>query len=72
MAPERAASVLCHSGVHLPGKDASFKCFDAVLGKVHLPCLRFIAVRIVPEYCILVSTLPSCARGMFPSFSHGT
>ena len=30
---------------HVPGKDASVKCFDAVLGKVHLPCLRFIAVR---------------------------
>ena len=32
---------------HLPGKDASVKCFDAVLGKVHLPCWRFIAVEML-------------------------
>ena len=61
-APEGAASVLSHSGVglrssdldsclkkdHVPGKDASVKCIDAVLGKVRLPCLRFMAVRNVP------------------------
>ena len=35
----------CFRKDHLSGKDASVKCFDAVLGKVHLPCLRFIAVR---------------------------
>ena len=29
----------------MPGKDASVKCFDAALGKVYLPCLRFIVVR---------------------------
>ena len=75
------ACVLCHSGIALcssglghslryylvPGKDASMKCFEAVLGKVHLPCLRFIVVRNGPgvvfwhpfslsvsEACILV------------------
>ena len=62
-APERAASVLRHSGVEccssglcfclskdlLPGK-------DAVLGKVHLPCLRFIAVKNMPGCCFLAST----------------
>ena len=29
----------------MPGIDASVECFDAVLGKVHLPCLRFIVVQ---------------------------
>ena len=29
----------------LPEKAASVKCLDAVLGKVHLPCWRFIVVR---------------------------
>ena len=44
-------SVLAASGLgdcpryyHVPGKDASVKCFDA-LGQVYLPCLRFIVVR---------------------------
>ena len=77
-APEGAASVLSHSGValrssgldsclrkdHAPEKDASVKCFDAVLGKVRLPCLRFIAVRIVPGRWILASTLSYCVCGI--------
>ena len=29
---------------HVPRKNASVKCFDAALGKVYLPCLRFIVV----------------------------
>ena len=59
LAPEGTACVLCHSGValcssglghglryyHVPEKDASEKCLDAVLGKVQLPCWRFIDVR---------------------------
>ena len=75
-APEGVASVLSHSGValrssgldsclrkdHAPEKDASVKCFDAVLGKIRVPCLRFIAVRIVPG--ILASTLSYCVCGI--------
>ena len=67
-APEGAASVLSRSGValrssgvdsclrkdHVPGKDASVKCFEAVLGKVRLPCLRFVAARNVPGRWITV------------------
>ena len=63
LTPEGTACVLCHSGIalcssglshglryyHVPGKDASVKCFDAVLGKVHLPCLRFVVVRHGPS-----------------------
>ena len=30
---------------HVPEKDMSVKCLDAVLGKVHLPCWSFIVVR---------------------------
>ena len=58
-APERANCVLCHSGValcssglfyelryyHVPGRVTSVRCFDAVMGKIHLPCGRFIVVR---------------------------
>ena len=55
--PERIVSI-CHSGITLCSsgqgttsglatteKAASVKCLDAVLGKVHLPCWRFIFVR---------------------------
>ena len=59
VAPEGTACVLCHIGValcssglghglryyHAPEKDASVKCLDAVLGKVHLPCWCFIVLR---------------------------
>ena len=59
----RTTCVLCYSGIALcssgqghglrcylvPGKDGLVKCFDAVLGKFHLPCLRFIVVRSGPS-----------------------
>ena len=45
---------------NVPGKDASVKCFDAVLGKVRLPRLRFITVRKVIGRWILASTLSYC------------
>ena len=78
MAPEGTASVLSHSGValrssgldsclredHVREKDASVKCFDAVLGNVRLPCLRFITVRNVSGCCTLASTLSYCVCGI--------
>ena len=59
LALKGTACVLCHKGValcssglghglwyhHVPDKDASVKCLDAVLGKVHRPCWRFMVVR---------------------------
>ena len=45
----------------MPEKDASVKCLDAVLGKVHLPCWRFIVVRSWPG---VVFNLSFCVCGM--------
>ena len=47
-----------------PERTRRVKCFDAVLGKVRLPCLRFIAVRIVPGRWVLASTLSYCVCGI--------
>ena len=74
LAPEGPACV-CHSGVtlcssglghglrysHVPEKNASVKCLDAVLGKVHLPCWRFIVVRNGPR---VVFNLSFCVCGV--------
>ena len=87
LAQEGTACVLCHSGIalcssgpghglrcyHVPGKDASVKSFDTVLGKVHLPCLMFVVVPHGPGVCILASILSfSVAHAvvclMFPVF----
>ena len=47
-----------------PKRTRRVKCFDAVLFKVRLPCLRFIAVRIVPGRWVLASTLSHCVCGI--------
>ena len=45
----------------VPEKDASVKCLDAVLGKVHLPCWSFIVVRNGPGVVFILSF---CVCGM--------
>ena len=45
----------------VPEKDASVKCLDAVLGKVHVPCWSFIVVRNGPG---VVVNLSFCVCGM--------
>ena len=68
LAPEGTVSV-CHRGItlcssslghdlrsyHVPEKDASLKCLGDVLGKLHLPCWRFIVVRNGPSVVFIFS-----------------
>ena len=48
----------------MPEKDASVKCLDAVLGKVHLPCWGFIVERDGLGCCILAFDL-SCLLSFY-------
>ena len=46
---------------HFAWKRCFVKCFDAVLGKVHLPCLRFITVRnVVLWYPLSLPVFVAC------------
>ena len=56
--------------LHVSEKDASVKCLDAVPGKVHLPCWRFIVVRNGPGVVFWQLNLPFCVCGVVTKFLH--
>ena len=54
---------------HVPGKDASVKCFDAVQGTVHLLCEVHRCAK-KARCCILAFILSFCVCGLFSKILH--